>query len=309
MISVIIPVHNAEKTILKSLESIALQYVKKELIIINDYSTDNSMAIVEEFQRHANFPIRIYFTDDLKNDRRGPTGAPNIPRNLGVDLAKGEYIALLDDDDWWEPGKLRTQLDALNGWDADICTTAFIAHNIATGTKRLHGLNTGKTVVVPDMLERFLRRDKSKQTLMSSMLFKKSIYPQMDEYFGLTDYLWTAKLLRGNALVSIEIPLTYSYVTGLNTSYKPYIREITMYEQLMTIAYFEHIYGYDLSEAKMGAYGSYARACYLAGEYKDARVNFLKSPKALKEWAYYFTSFVPPIAKYVCKKYNVWGDN
>ena len=309
MISIIIPVHNAQKTILKSLESVALQYVKKELIIIDDYSTDNSMAVVEEFQRHANFAIRIYFTDDLKNDKRGPTGAPNIPRNLGVGLAKGGYIAFLDDDDWWEPNKLQLQLEAIEEWNADICTTAFIAHNIATGTERLHGLNTGKTNIVPDMFEKFLRRNKSKQTLMSTMLFKKSIYPQMEEYFGLTDYLWTAKLLRGNTVVSIEMPLTHRYVTGLNTSYKPYIREITMYEQLMTMAYFEHIYQYDLSKAKQGVFGSFARACYLAGSYSEARINFLRSNKTLKDWAYYFTSFIPIVAKYVCKKYNVWGDN
>lgn len=304
MISVIIPVHNAEDTIYRAIESVAVQRANKELIVIDDFCTDSTMNIVEDFAKGCNFKVRMYKTDKLRLGQK-PTGAPNIARNIGVELAQGEYIAFLDQDDWWEPTKLQEQLEVLYLNDADICTTSFYAHNI---TRRLHGKDTGNIVVV-DAFNRFLQRDKSKITYISSMLFKKEIYPKMDEVFGLTDYLWTARLLEGHKCVVIEKPLTNREVSGFNTSFKKVIREITKYEQLMTMAYYAYKYDLNLDHAKQTAYGSYARYCYLQGEAKKARGNFFHAPKDGKVLMYYISSFFPFVMKWIRNKFNVWGDN
>ena len=144
---------------------------------------------------------------------------------------------------------------------------------------------------------------------MSTLLFKREIYPYMDEYFGLTDYLWTAKLLEDRTCVVIEKPLTNRAVSGFNASYKKFIREITLYEQLMAMAYYAYKYDLDLDHAKKTTFGSYARYCYLQGEAKEARQNFRHAPKETKVLMYYITSFFPFIARWVRKKFNVWGDN
>ena len=309
MISIIIPVYNSEKTILRALESVAQQHVNKELIVIDDFCTDKTMDIVKKFDSTCNFKVRMFRTDELRRDRKKPTGAPNIPRNLGVSMAEGEYIALLDHDDWWEPTKLIEQKTAIIKYDVDICSTSFIAHNIVSKTERLHGKNTGNITYTPDMFHRFLQRDKSKVTLMSTMVFRKSIYPQMDEVMGLTDYLWTARLLEGKPGVVIEKPLTHRYVTGINTSYGGYLREVTLYEQLMSMTFYANKHNFDLDYAKKTSYGSYARYCYMKGQYNRARGYFHHAPKEIKTLAYYTTSFFPPLSRWVSRKFNVWGDN
>jgi len=309
MISIIIPVHNSEKTILRALESVAQQHVHKELIVIDDFCTDKTMDIVEKFDSTCNFKVRMFRTDELRRDRKKPTGAPNIPRNLGVSIAQGEYIALLDADDWWAPTKLIEQEIAILKYKADVCTTSFLAINEITKTQRLHGKNTGLAVFSDNVFERFLKRDKSKQTLMSTMLFKKNIFPQMDEIFGVTDYLWTARLLEGHKVVVIEKPLMYRAVYGTNTSYGSLWREMQVNEQVMTIIYYANKYGYDLDLSKRSTWGSYARYLYQQGRYKEARRHFLLAPRCKKVTAYYTTSFFPPLSRWVSRKFNVWGDN
>ena len=305
MISVIIPVHNGEDTLLTALQSVKDQSVEKELIVVDDFSTDQSFELAVRFARHCEFKVIVTTVSKERPTRIKSTGAPNVPRNIGVSLATGEYIAFLDQDDWWEDDKLVNQLAAIKSFD--ICTTSFLSHVEETGKTRLHGKSTGNWEPVENILESFLRRDKAKLTLMSTMLFKKSIYPQMDEYFGLTDFLWTTKLLEGHTAVVIEDPLTHRGVSGHNASYKKIIRKLSMYEQLLTTTFFSDLFRLD----KVGrtVYGSYARYCYQQGLYKEARYYFFLAPKSVKVVLYYLTSFIPPLARYISRKFCVWGDN
>ncbi|WP_294267855.1 glycosyltransferase family 2 protein [uncultured Chryseobacterium sp.] len=108
MISVIIPLYNAEKTILSALDSIKAQTVDKkefEIIIVNDGSTDGSKEVVELFIRE-NPDLNIKF---LEQSNTGVSKA----RNSGLRIASGQYIALLDSDDEWLPEKTEKQLALL----------------------------------------------------------------------------------------------------------------------------------------------------------------------------------------------------
>ena len=106
MISVIVVVYNAEKTIIRCLESIQNQsYHDFELIIINDGSTDGTSDIINDYK---NSDSRIVFKS------RGNLGVAKS-RQEGLDLSKGDYTIFVDADDWVEPDfleKLVTQ--ALN---------------------------------------------------------------------------------------------------------------------------------------------------------------------------------------------------
>lgn len=108
MISVIIPMYNADKTVINALNSIKAQTVgikEFEIIIINDGSTDSSKEVVENFvKENPEMNIRL-----LEQSNGGVANA----RNKGLKIAKGDYIALLDADDEWLPSKTEKQLKYL----------------------------------------------------------------------------------------------------------------------------------------------------------------------------------------------------
>ncbi len=102
-VSIIMPVHNAERYLEEAIRSVMAQtYPSWELLVIDDASTDSSMDIAG----------RLACEDDrIKiHTNPTPTGYPATPRNMAVDLAEGRYIAFLDSDDVWLPGKLEHQL-------------------------------------------------------------------------------------------------------------------------------------------------------------------------------------------------------
>lgn len=100
VVSVIIPVYNAEKYLRECLDSVINQTFKDiEIICVDDGSTDNSVNILNEYAERDNRVIV------LKQNNSGPSKA----RNLGWDLAKGIYIAFLDSDDVWHRRKLEIQ--------------------------------------------------------------------------------------------------------------------------------------------------------------------------------------------------------
>lgn len=93
-LSIIIPVYNVEKYLKRCLDSVIKQTFKDvEIIIINDASTDNSQEIIDEYKLKDS---RIISVVNNKNKKVGET------RNIGINLAKGEYISFIDSDDWVE---------------------------------------------------------------------------------------------------------------------------------------------------------------------------------------------------------------
>lgn len=102
MISVVIPTYNRSKLLKRAVESVLNQTFKDfELIIVDDNSTDNTRETVMDLRKKDS---RIkYFRH--KNNQGG-----SAARNTGIKHAKGEFIALLDDDDEWLPEKLIKQM-------------------------------------------------------------------------------------------------------------------------------------------------------------------------------------------------------
>lgn len=95
-VSVILPTYNAETTLKKTIDSIINQSIgfsEIELLIIDDYSNDQTRSIILDYAKlYANI-IPVFLE---KN-----SGAPSIPRNIGISLASGKYITFIDSDDWF----------------------------------------------------------------------------------------------------------------------------------------------------------------------------------------------------------------
>jgi glycosyltransferase involved in cell wall biosynthesis len=106
LVSVIIPAYNAEKTIRRALESVLLQnYAPIEIIVVNDASHDGTAAVVESFGEP---------TIALIN--RPVNGGVSAATNTGLRRARGEYVAFLDADDEWLPGKLHKQVALISAY-------------------------------------------------------------------------------------------------------------------------------------------------------------------------------------------------
>lgn len=106
-VSVVIPLYNAERTILRTLESVSKQTcLPKEVIVVDDGSTDGSFALVNDYILHYQGPIQMKV---LQQQNSGVSRT----RNVGMKHSTGDYIALLDADDWWQPEKLARQLAIL----------------------------------------------------------------------------------------------------------------------------------------------------------------------------------------------------
>ena len=100
LVSVIIPVYNGASYLRAALESVFAQtYRPFEVIVVDDGSVDDSGDIAQSF------PELRY----LRQENQGVAAA----RNNGIDIARGEYFAFLDQDDLWTPEKLRLQMGHL----------------------------------------------------------------------------------------------------------------------------------------------------------------------------------------------------
>lgn len=111
-ISVIVPIYNVEEYLRECLDSIVCQKVDGlEAILVNDGSTDRSGKIMDEYQQK--YP-------DLFTSIHKANGGLGDARNCGAALAKGEYLAFLDSDDFYCEGALEKLLCFAISKDVDI---------------------------------------------------------------------------------------------------------------------------------------------------------------------------------------------
>lgn len=108
LVSIITPFFQAEKYFQEAIESVIAQtYPHWELLLIDDGSQDRSTAIAQKYADQ--YPEQIIYLQHPNHENRGKSTS----RNLGIEKAKGKYIALLDADDIFLPEKLENQVNIL----------------------------------------------------------------------------------------------------------------------------------------------------------------------------------------------------
>jgi len=104
LISVVMPTYNHARYLGRAIESVIEQnFTNWEIIVVDNYSSDNTQEVVKSFTDPRIIYLRIH------ND-----GVIAASRNLGVDQAKGEWIAFIDSDDWWTKDKLQSCYEYMN---------------------------------------------------------------------------------------------------------------------------------------------------------------------------------------------------
>lgn len=136
LVSIVIPVYNAEKYIAETIESVLKQTYKNwELILVDDCSSDNSIGVIKPYLSDPR--IRL-----LKN-RQNLHAA--LTRNKGIKSAKGRYLAFLDADDMWLPEKLEKQISFM---EEQQCAFSFTSYEFADS----NCIPNGKQVRVPETI-------------------------------------------------------------------------------------------------------------------------------------------------------------
>jgi glycosyltransferase involved in cell wall biosynthesis len=133
MISIIIPCHNARSTLRMTMDSVLAQsYPEKEVIIIDDGSTDGSTDIIKSYGAAVVAKAQ-------------PNQGASAARNHGTRLARGDYIQYLDADDMLAPNTLAKRITALEATGADIAYTDWEQFTISTDGS----IRKDKVIAVP----------------------------------------------------------------------------------------------------------------------------------------------------------------
>ena len=199
MVSVIIPVYNAKKYVCEALESIVEQSYVQEVILIDDGSTDGSMEVVQAWlDAHVARTEGIRFRLLYNAQNMGVAET----RNRGVKEAEGTYVAFLDADDRFAPGKLKKQVELLEQTGACLCNTARVLMQ-EDGTLTQTIMHTPEKITLADL-------EQTNYNNCSSVVVRRDImrkYP-MEHSEVHEDYLTWLRMLRDHTYaVGIDEPL------------------------------------------------------------------------------------------------------
>ena len=200
MVSVIIPSHNSDKTLSKAVRSVLGQSYHNFEIIVVDNGSDNPPVLDDDIMSDPRVRLQV------EKDSLGAAGA----RNLGIDMAKGDYIAFLDADDFWTSDKLEKQLHIMDTFTVDgkapsIC---FSGRRIVdeSGESTGHYIGCKKVVTYDELLT-------TNQINCSSVLVSKSAltghrFPEDVKKDIHEDYvMWLSILKDGGYAAGIDKPL------------------------------------------------------------------------------------------------------
>ena len=190
-ISVLIPCLNCSSFLRASLRSVREQSLPPlEVLLVDDGSSDESAQRAQELLDGASFPIHI-----IRQENRGLGAA----RNVGIQQARGEWIALLDADDIWSADKLERMHKVLKGGDMDVVHHSMRAH----GGGRDRRASSVKQL--EDVLLRGLGPIPSASLIRTAVLEEVGGFSEDRAHHGAEDlHLWVRLLARGRRFVSVD---------------------------------------------------------------------------------------------------------
>jgi raffinose-raffinose alpha-galactotransferase len=203
LISVIVPVYNVEKYVGRCLTSIINQsYTNLEIIVVNDGSTDNSLAVCEEYAAKDN---RIKL---ISQENKGLSGA----RNTGLKHYTGEYVSFVDSDDWIHRNMIEYLYNVLIRHNSEMSLCASLRVSEETISDKQYEELEGITFTRDAFMIMFLD---GTITACWSRLFRKDVISGIEFPEGLNceDFIYMYEAIRRvKAIAEIDLPLYYYYV-------------------------------------------------------------------------------------------------
>lgn len=202
IISIIIPVYNVEEYLPRCMESIiSNSYSCLEIICINDGSTDNSLKILEDYKKRDK---RIYI---INQKNSGVASA----RNAGLRVAKGEFIAFIDPDDWVHKEYFMYLYKAIIEANADIAICDYIQ---TSDIKALYG---DRKYSMRKMTVEEMSSNHHTKTYVWKRLYKKKIIKNIlfDEKVTVEDSVFNLEVIVKNdnlKIVYVDAKLYAYYI-------------------------------------------------------------------------------------------------
>jgi glycosyltransferase involved in cell wall biosynthesis len=278
LVSIIIPLFNGEKYIEETLKSALNQtYSEIEIIVVNDGSTDRGAEIVKRY------PVTF-----IQQKNKGISGA----RNLGINAAKGDFIALLDQDDLFKPDKIELEVKFLND-HPEYCMVYTPEERFGSGelVNRISKHHVGRTVEGNLFIDLYRRN----YITPSSTLIRRSILDItgfFDESLAVCEEHDLFIRIAYNGMIGfIGQPLVEYRWHGENTSsrlsrlmpfneFKIYRKYLFMLKKRTRLWMFIYIYQSAKSQRDMGIICIDEKKYVTAIRYLS--VSFLKSPWRIK---------------------------
>ena len=246
-VSVVIPVYNVEHYLEKCLKSVVEQSLKEiEIIVVNDGSTDNSVDIINRF---GDKDDRIVIINKSN-------GGVSSARNAGLDIARGEYIAYIDADDWIEQGYLYDTYSKAKKLGLDVVVTDFFWYNDNDeciynndGGMNEEGYINGKTYVEQYVKEAYSPIVTNKLFALhlyrdNNIRYPESINLGEDLATSLRLYFFVQKIGKLNSAY-------YHYVTRTNSLNRRRLSDKQLLETKETFRIISKVYAQDMRMMKI----------------------------------------------------------
>lgn len=216
-ISVIVPLYNGENYFFNLMNCIVNQTYKNfELIVVNDGSTDNSLNLLKQLQQEYDF---------LKVINK-PNGGSASARNIGLSLAEGQYICMLDADDTIEKDYLELMYKSIKKYDSDIAICDF--DYIKSYQKNSNDNHTLNILIYEknnlDTLNEYCNKKTYIRTcVLWNKLFKKELFNGLKFVEGKSiddEYIILHLLYRAKKIIDIKKVLYHYYISNSSSQMK-----------------------------------------------------------------------------------------
>lgn len=193
-ISVIVPVYNSQKFLEQCLKSLINQTFKElEIICINDGSTDNSVEILNKYPQ----------LNVIHQENKGLSFA----RNRGIEIAKGDYIAFVDSDDWIDLDYFEKLYCAIKETGADIACASILR------TKNKYRVKYDEKKVYTQLRDKLLACDYPNCSYVWNKLYKAELVKNISFRNGVyfEDVIWTPEVLKKSQKMVVVPDTNYHY--------------------------------------------------------------------------------------------------
>jgi GT2 family glycosyltransferase len=258
-ISVVIPTYNRARDLERAITSVLAQtFDDFEVLVIDNQSTDDTAAVVAQFSDRR---ISLHSVDNQ--------GVVAKSRNMGIHLARGEYVAFLDSDDWWTRTKLRVSLDSLESGAAVVFHHLYL---VTHPRQRVHLRKVRardlRRPVFRDLLHNGSAIPQSSVVMRRDLLVEVGGMPEDRELVAMEDYMcWLNAARLTEKFLRVRGTLGYYWAGGGNLSSDA--RMIAILDRVMEVYRTEPR---AMATAQMPPWIAYAygRAHYNLGDYQTS---------------------------------------
>lgn len=293
LISIIIPIYNAEKYIEETLRSVLNQTYKNwECIIVNDGSTDNTPNIIDEWiKKDERFKIFHKKNEGL-----------SMTRNFGIARANADYVAFLDSDDVWMPHHLSTLIESMLKYKVDVVFSfaySLLRNNNYTTSPIMGNANNEKIVGIQygkECIENFLRNNKISPSFVLCNKYSLTKLESFSYFKKAEDYhTWIKMLCNGCVFYGLDLATGYYRVltNSMSDADRNCTKEITEIISLFKKQIKE--YGIDYEYF----FNLWARRYFLL---KDTKEHYIEAIKYIYSIEKNNAPILSPIAKILPKK-------